>query len=108
MDPTNFLPVIAGWLHMAPSQLLLYIGALIATCNIVTKLIPNDAVGWLGTVRKVTAIPAMYVSSRVTSGVTIADVAAASMVTPPIPQKVEAAVASGVEAPIAPVGDPKP
>ena len=106
MDPTNFLPVIAGWLHIAPSQLLLYIGMVISISTFITKLIPNDATGWLGVVRKIAAVPALYVRDRVTAGVTVADVAAASMATPPIPQKVEAAAESAAAAPSIPQTTP--
>lgn len=42
--------------------------------QLVTRLIPDDATGWKGTVRKITSVIGLYASSRVTKGITIRDV----------------------------------
>jgi hypothetical protein len=77
----DIIPLIAGWLHIDPASLLLYLGALVTIANVVARLIPNDATGALGVIRKVAAVIGVYVSSRVTSGTSVNDVAAATIAT---------------------------
>lgn len=42
--------------------------------QLVTRLIPDDATGWKGTVRKITSVVGLYASSRITQGITVRDV----------------------------------
>lgn len=87
MDITNFVPQIAAALGIAPSNLLLFIGVVTIVANRIARLIPDDATGWKGTVRKICGFIGLYVQSRVTEGVTVNDVAKAALLTPPITEK---------------------
>lgn len=91
MDYTNFIPVIAGWLHMTPSTLLAVIVAVIKAADVLARLIPSDATGWLAAVRKVCVFVGIHVSPRVTSGVTSTDVAKATLSFPEAQAKVDEA-----------------
>jgi hypothetical protein len=59
--------------------LLLFLFLLVKGANVTARLIPDDATGWQGTVRKIAALIGLYVSSRVTSGVTVTDAAKAAI-----------------------------
>lgn len=72
-----------------PATLVLYIFVIVKLADMGARLIPNDATGFLGVVRKLCAIIGGYVSSRVTGGTTVNEVAAAALKTPPIPEVVE-------------------
>lgn len=54
-------------------------------CQTVGKIIPEDATGWKGVVRKVCKVVGIYVSNRITSGVSTADVARATLSTGAVP-----------------------
>lgn len=90
MDFSNLATQIGALFGVQPSTLLLYIGLITFAANTTARMIPSDATGWLKTVRQVCSVIGAYVSSRVTSGVTIEDVAKAAAATPPIPAKIEA------------------
>jgi hypothetical protein len=66
---------VAGALGISPVTLVLLLGTVVAVCNLVGKLIPDDATGTLGLVRKVCKVLGLYISSRITSGVTVNDTA---------------------------------
>lgn len=44
-------------------------------CRLIAHLIPDDSIGWRQQVRKICSYIGLYASSRITAGVTIADVA---------------------------------
>lgn len=94
MDPFNMIPDLAQTLGIPQGTLLFLIFALV----IVSRAIPDDATGFAAFVRQLTAIVAVEVSPRLTSGVTVKDVAKAALATPPITDKVEAA--TDVEVPV--------
>jgi hypothetical protein len=100
LDPTTILPTIAGFLHVQPSTLLFWIVALNIGGRAIARRIPSDATGFWGFVRQSAAILGVEVANRVTSGVTVTDVAKAALLTPPITDKVEAA--TEVEVPATP------
>ena len=68
------LAYIATQTGIAPATLVLWLGLLVSAANVTSRLIPDDAVGWLGVMRKIAKIIGMYVSNRVTSGVTANDI----------------------------------
>lgn len=68
-----FIPDIAAYFHVQPATLLLLIGIVCTGANIVSRLIPDDAVGFPGFVRKVCSVIGVYASNRVTSGISIND-----------------------------------
>lgn len=94
MDLTQFVPSIAAYFHMSASDLLALIALLGMAANVTTRLIPNDATGFLGGVRKIAAVIGLYVPSRITSGVTVTDAATAAYNTPPIGSKADAIAAA--------------
>lgn len=57
-------------------------------CQAVGKIIPEDATGWKGALRKVCKVVGIYVSNRITSGVSTADVARATLNTGTVPVEV--------------------
>lgn len=91
MEIANLAPDLARLLGIQPSTLVLLIFVIVQLANLGARLIPNDATGFWGGVRKVCAFVGLYVSSRVTGGVTVNDVTGAALKTPAIERKVEAA-----------------
>ena len=69
------LPDAAAFLHVQPATLLFYLAFIVTSSNIATRVIPDDATGWRHNVRVVAAIVGMYVPNRVSSGITVNDVA---------------------------------
>jgi hypothetical protein len=68
---------IAASLGIDPTTLVLLLGVLVAFCNLAGRVIPDDATGWLGGVRKICKVVGLYVSNRVISGVSVNDTARA-------------------------------
>lgn len=87
MDLMTFLPELAARLHVAPASLVFWLFVLSTAARGIARRIPNDATGFWGFVRQSAAILGVEVASRVTTGVTVADVAKASLQVPPIPEK---------------------
>ncbi len=87
-DLSTLIPTIAEHLHIAPSQLLFYLFVLNIAGRAIARRIPDDATGFWGFVRQSAAIFGVEIASRVTGNTTVADVAKASLATPPIPEKV--------------------
>lgn len=73
----NVLNLLAGLLGVDPSTFLLLVGLVICVCNLLGRLIPDDAVGYLAVVRKVAKVLGLYLSNRVTTGVSVNDTARA-------------------------------
>lgn len=90
MDPMSLIPAIAARLHVAPASLVFWIFVANIAARGIARRIPDDATGFWGFVRQSAAILGVEVASRVTSGVTVQDVAKASLDTQPITGKVEA------------------
>lgn len=88
MDISMLAPELAKLLGVQPSTLVLLIFALNVASRAITRAIPDNATGWQGFVRRLTAILAVEVSSRIAPGVTVKDVARAAADTQPITQKV--------------------
>jgi hypothetical protein len=58
----SILTTVAGALGISPITLVLLLGVVVAVCNLVGKLIPDDATGTLGLVRKVCKVLGLYIS----------------------------------------------
>jgi len=99
VDPATLIPMIAAKLHINPASLVFWLFVLNIAARGLARRIPNDATGFWGFVRQSAAILGVEVQSRVTSGVTVAAVAKASLETRPITDKVEAATGALVDAP---------
>lgn len=70
----DILPDLAGYLNLDPATVLLYIGIICTGCNIVGRLIPDDATGVVGQVRDIVKMIGFYAPNRVSRGVTVNDV----------------------------------
>ena len=76
MDPFQILmPLISQLIGVEPATLLLYITMVITIANLLGRAIPDDKTGVLGVVRDVCKVLGLYLSNRVSSGVTTNDVA---------------------------------
>ncbi len=93
MDFSNIAAQIGQIFGLQPSTLVLLLFVVTTAANVGARLIPNDATGALGVLRKICSIVGVYVSSRVTSGVTLNDVASAAAATPAVAANVAAASA---------------
>lgn len=71
----DYIPNLAAWLGVEPSTALLLLAFLVALANLVGRLIPDDATGILGVVRKLCKIIGLYASNRIASGLTVNEVA---------------------------------
>lgn len=69
------LDFLARAIGVEPATVVLFMGLLYAATQFVVKIIPDDSTGWRAVVRKIAAVVAVYTPNRVTSGVTISDVA---------------------------------
>lgn len=76
------IPNVAGMLGIEPATALLIVGVVVSVCNLLGRLIPDDATGWLGVVRKVCKFVGLYTSNRVSSGVSVNDVTKAMLDAP--------------------------
>ena len=90
MDLSNLAPDLGKLLGLQPSTLVLLLFIITTAANAGARLIPADATGFLGVLRKACSIIGVYVQNRVTSGVTVTDVAKAALETPPITAKAQA------------------
>lgn len=68
------IPPLAQYFNIEPATMLLITGVTVTVANVLSRVIPDDAKGILGGVRKVASVIGVYVSNRVTSGVTTNDV----------------------------------
>lgn len=71
----DYIPNLAAWLGVEPSTALLLLAFLVALANLVGRLIPDDATGILGVVRKLCKVIGLYASNRIASGLTVNEVA---------------------------------
>lgn len=86
----QLVPDVAKLIGVSPSTLLLYIMVFCTICNVVGRMIPDDKTGFLGGLRDVAKFFGVYFSNRITSGVTVNEVAK-SIVTQADPKVIEAA-----------------
>lgn len=74
-DIEKLIPPIAQMLGLDPATLLLLVGVIVAVGNLLGRLIPDDATGVLGIVRKISKFVGLYASNRVSSGLSVNQVA---------------------------------
>lgn len=70
---------IVSQLHLDGVTLLMLLMMLSMVCQVIGKLIPDDATGWKGYVRQGAKIVGLYVSNRIQPGVSVTTVAKASV-----------------------------
>lgn len=80
MDLTGIetiIPPVAQALGIEPATALLGLGILVTVANITGRLIPDDATGFLGGLRGVCKAIGLYVPNKITSKVSVNDIASA-------------------------------
>ena len=82
---------IARVLGVTPATAALYIFLISTFARAISRRIPDDATGALAVLRVICKVLGVEVESRLTSDVTVKDVAKAAAETPPIEQKVKTA-----------------
>lgn len=78
-DPFTIMFHLASRYGIDPITMLAILGLVVALSNVIGRLIPDDAVGTLGFIRKVAKAIGLYVSNRVSSGVSVNQVAKAAI-----------------------------
>lgn len=71
------IPPIAQMLGIEPATALLLLGLVVTVANILGRLIPDDAIGFWGGVRKVAKVVGLFVPNRITTALSVNDVAKA-------------------------------
>lgn len=102
------IATIAHLLGVPAAYVPLILMIIVAVSNIIGKLIPESATGWLGTARKIANIIGLYVSNRITPNITQSDVTKSIAATVPdmtiirsaegLPKAVETGVQAGAVA----------
>lgn len=67
----ELLNTIAALLGLRVETLLLVSGLIAISCNLIGRSIPDSAIGWLGTLRKVCKVLGLYLPNRLTPAVTV-------------------------------------
>jgi len=75
----QIIPMLAERFGIAPSHVVFAIMVAVAIANLVGRVIPDDATGILGIIRKVCKFIGLYVPNTITPGVTTNDVAKAAL-----------------------------
>lgn len=73
----DYIPNIAAWLGIQPATALLLLTMLVTASNLAARLIPDTAIGPLGTIRKIAKVIGMFVPNRVAPSISVNDVAKA-------------------------------
>lgn len=75
MDERDILDQIFGWLGLDGSSALALILLISMISNLLYRLIPDDAEGFLGQIKPILRVVGLYASNRISHGVTVNDVA---------------------------------
>jgi hypothetical protein len=75
MEADFIIRWIAGQFGVQPTTLFIILSIIVTGSNMLSRIIPDDAVGFLATVRKVATVIGLYVPNRVSAGVTVMDAA---------------------------------
>lgn len=71
----HLIPNLAAYFNVQPSTVLLLVTILVTACNLIGRVIPDDKTGVLGMIRDVCKLLGVYAPNRVTSGISVNDVA---------------------------------
>lgn len=74
MEITLLLNWLAAQIGVEPAVLVLVGGMIVSFANLTSRLIPDDAIGMLGIMRKVCRVVGLYASNRVTGNVSANDI----------------------------------
>lgn len=75
MEVTELVDPIAQLLGIEGASVLATLAVVSLVARLIGKAIPDDRTGWVGTLRTVCKIVGLYTSNRVTSQVSVNDVA---------------------------------
>lgn len=75
----QLIPPIAQFFGIEPATALLIVGLIVTVANITGRLIPDDATGTLGTVRKIAKVIGLFVPNRIAPRISVNDVAKAAV-----------------------------
>lgn len=73
----DVITLLSHMLGVNTGALVGYIAVIVTICNLVGRFIPDTAIGWQGTVRKICKVLGMYLGNRVAPGVSANTVATA-------------------------------
>jgi hypothetical protein len=73
-----FINQIAAWAGINPMLIPFILAFVVAAANLIGRLIPDDATGFLGVIRKIAKVVGLYLSNRISSGVSVNAVTRAS------------------------------
>ena len=88
MDIANLVPEIAKAIGISPTTLLLLVMIITTAAKATARRIPDTATGWLGFVRRVCKVIGVQVNSQIAPGITMNDIAKASLAVPRIAENV--------------------
>jgi len=88
MDIANLVPEIAKAIGISPTTLLLLVMIITTAAKAAARRIPDTATGWLGVVRRVCKVVGVQVNSQIAPGITMNDIAKASLAVPRIAENV--------------------
>lgn len=71
----QYIPHLAQWLGVEPATALLFVGIIVMVANLTGRLIPDDKTGVLGAIRKLCKFIGFYASNRISSGLTVNEIA---------------------------------
>lgn len=77
------IPDVAKFFNLDPATVIFYLTLVVLIANLVGRLIPDDVTGFMGTVRNVAKVLGAYTPNRITSGVSVNDVARAAITVEP-------------------------
>lgn len=94
------------WLGISGTSVMVTLLVVSTICNTIARAIPEDATGWKGVVRQICKIIGLYVSSRVTNGISVTDVARSMVQAPPSDPQTDAAIDQRIaDTPVDPPAD---
>lgn len=73
----DLIPPVAQFFGVEPSTVLLFLAITVTAANLIGRLIPDDAVGWLGTIRKIAKTIGLFIPNRIAPGIGVDAVAKA-------------------------------
>lgn len=71
----HYIPNVAAFLGVDPATALFLVTVIVVVSNLISKFIPDDKTGVLGVIRKITTFVGIAASNRISSGLTVNEIA---------------------------------
>lgn len=71
----HYIPNLAAFLGVEPATALFLVTIIVVASNLISKFIPDDKVGILGVIRKITTFVGIAASNRISAGLTVNEIA---------------------------------